>query len=75
MLFVLFNTTILNNKDTVAKGLLTQDQVDYIKSFQTNLSRAELDNSKKLSTIATDLKNNPEFQNLGPTEISNKYKR
>jgi hypothetical protein len=66
--------TILNNKDTVAKGLLTQDQVDYIKSFQTNLSRAELDNSKKLSTIATDLKNNPEFQNLGPTEISNKYK-
>ncbi len=67
-------TTILNNKDTVAKGLLTQDQVDYVKSFQTNLSRAELDNSKKLSTIATDLKNNPEFQNLGPTEISNKYK-
>lgn len=67
-------TTILNNKDTVAKGLLTQDQVDYIKSFQTNLSRAELDKNKKLSTIATDLKNNPEFQNLGPTEISNKYK-
>ena len=67
-------TTILNNKDTVAKGLLTQDQVDYVKSFQTNLSRAELDKNKKLSTIATDLKNNPEFQNLGPTEISNKYK-
>lgn len=66
--------TVLNNKDTVAKGLLSQDQVDYIKSFQTNLSRAELDNNKKLSTIATDLKNNPEFQNLGPTEISNKYK-
>lgn len=55
-------TTILNNKDTVAKGLLTQDQVDYIKSFQTNLSRAELDNSKNYLRLLLILKIIPSFK-------------
>jgi len=64
---------VLNNPKLIDRGIITQDQVDYINSFRSPLSRKKLDSDAKIEKVAQEMAANPELQNLGVVETSRRF--
>jgi len=64
---------VLNNPKLIDRGIITQDQFDFINSFRSSASRKKIDSDAKIEKVAQEMAANPELQNLGVVETSRRF--